>query len=62
MTPDQLVEMSMEDIYALSSGKLEQADDEQLQAAIQTLNTLIAQLPVEEVPADGETTTETPAA
>ena len=53
-------------IYALASGKLEQADDEQLQAAIQTLNNLIAQLPVEETPAEGETTTgtttETPAA
>ena len=56
VTPDQLVEMPMEDIYALSSGKLEQADDEQLQAAIQALGNLIAQLPVEEVPA------ETPAA
>lgn len=62
VTPDQLVEMPLEDTYALASGKLEQADDEQLQAAIQTLNNLIAQLPVEETPAEGETTTETPAA
>lgn len=66
VTPDQLVEMPLEDTYALASGKLEQADDEQLQAAIQTLNNLIAQLPVEEAPAEGEatteTTTETPAA
>ena len=59
VTPDQLVEMPLEDTYALASGKLEQADDEQLQAAIQTLNNLIAQLPVEEIPAEGETTTET---
>ena len=59
VTPDQLVEMPLEDTYALASGKLEQADDEQLQAAIQTLNNLIAQLPVEETPAEGETTTET---
>ncbi len=62
VTPDRLVEMPLEDTYALASGKLEQADDEQLQAAIQTLNNLIAQLPVEEAPAEGETTTETPAA
>ena len=62
VTPDQLVEMPLEDTYALASGKLEQADDEQLQAAIQTLNNLIAQLPVEEAPAEGETTTEMPAA
>ena len=62
VTPDQLVEMPLEDTYALASGKLEQADDEQLQAAIQTLNNLIAQLPVEETPAEGEATTETPAA
>ena len=59
--PDQTVEMSLEDIYALSSGKLEQAEDEQLQAAIQSLNNLIAQLPVEEVPAEGDTA-DTPAA
>ena len=59
VTPDHLVEMPLEDIYNLASGKLEPADDEQLQAAIQAVNTLIANLPTEEVPQEGE---QTPAA
>jgi hypothetical protein len=53
--------MPVEDIYALASGKLDQAEDEQLQAALQTVNTLIAGLPVEETPAEGDATV-TPAA
>ena len=61
VTPDKLVEMPVEDIYALASGKLDQAEDEQLQAALQTVNTLIAGLPVEEAPAEGDATV-TPAA
>ena len=48
----------------LLSGKLADADDEQLQSAIKAVNSLIAALPVE-TPAEGETTetttTETPA-
>ncbi|MBR4992338.1 MAG: S41 family peptidase [Clostridia bacterium] len=55
VTPDRLVEMPVEDTYALASGKLEPADDEQLQAAIQVLTGLIQQLPTEEAPADAET-------
>ena len=51
--------MPLEDIYSLASGKLEPADDEQLQAAIQAVNTLIANLPTEEAPQEGE---QTPAA
>lgn len=62
VTPDRLVEMPVEDTYALASGKLDQADDEQLQAAIQVLNDLIAQLPVEETPVEGGADTGTPAA
>lgn len=62
VTPDRLVEMPVEDTYALASGKLDQADDEQLQAAIQVLNDLIAQLPAEETPAEGGADAGTPAA
>lgn len=62
VTPDRLVEMPVEDTYALASGKLDQADDEQLQAAIQVLNDLIAQLPAEEAPAEGSADTGAPAA
>lgn len=46
VTPDRVVEMSLEDIYALSSGKLEQADDGQLQAALEAVSAMIAALPV----------------
>lgn len=50
VTPDQLVEMSYEDLRNLASGKLEDADDQQLQAAIQTTAGLIAaQLQMEPV-------------
>jgi carboxyl-terminal processing protease len=56
VTPDRVVEMPLEDIYSLASGKLADADDEQLQAAIAILNQEIAELPVEET---GEQTDET---
>ncbi len=64
VTPDLVVELPLEDINLLLSGKLADADDEQLQSAMKTVNSLIAALPVE-TPAGGETTetttTETPA-
>ena len=64
VTPDLVVELPLEDLNLLLSGKLADADDEQLQSAIKTVNSLIAALPVE-TPAEGETTetttTETPA-
>ncbi len=47
VTPDSLVEVPVEDLYALSSGKLEVADDKQLQEAIRILAGLIAELPAE---------------
>ncbi len=47
VTPDSLVEVPVEDLYALSSGKLEAADDKQLQEAIRILAGLIAELPAE---------------
>ena len=64
ITPDLVVELPLEDLNLLLSGKLADADDEQLQSAMKTVNSLIAALPVE-APAEGETTetttTETPA-
>ena len=64
VTPDLVVELPLEDLNLLLSGKLADADDEQLQSAIKAVNSLIAALPVE-APAEGETTetttTETPA-
>ena len=64
VTPDLVVELPLEDLNLLLSGKLADADDEQLQSAMKTVNSLIAALPVE-TPAEGETTetttTETPA-
>ena len=64
VTPDLVVELPLEDLNLLLSGKLADADDEQLQSAIKAVNSLIAALPVE-TPAEGETTetttTETPA-
>ena len=64
VTPDLVVELPLEDLNLLLSGKLADVDDEQLQSAMKTVNSLIAALPVE-APAEGETTetttTETPA-
>lgn len=64
VTPDLVVELPLEDLNLLLSGKLADADDEQLQSAMKAVNSLIAALPVE-APAEGETTetttTETPA-
>ena len=64
VTPDLVVELPLEDLNLLLSGKLADADDEQLQSAIKAVNSLIAALPVE-TPAEGETTetttTDTPA-
>ena len=64
VTPDLVVALPLEDLNLLLSGKLADADDEQLQSAIKAVNGLIAALPVE-TPAEGEatetTTTETPA-
>ena len=64
VTPDLVVELPLEDLNLLLSGKLADADDEQLQSALKTMNSLIAALPVE-TPAEGgtteTTTTETPA-
>ncbi len=45
VTPDKIVEVSLEEIYALASGKLTEAEDDQLQAALQILATQIAALP-----------------
>lgn len=64
VTPDLVVELPLEDLNLLLSGKLADGDDEQLQSALKTMNSLIAALPVE-TPAEGETTetttTQTPA-
>ncbi len=64
VTPDLVVELPLEDLNLLLSGKLADADDEQLQSAMKTVNSLIAALPVE-IPVESETTetttTETPA-
>ena len=64
VTPDVLVELPLEDLNLLLSGKLEDADDEQLQAELEAVNHLIAALPVEPPAEEGtaETTdTQTPA-
>jgi carboxyl-terminal processing protease len=64
VTTDVLVELPLEDLNMLLSGKLEDADDEQLQAALEAVNHLIAALPVETPAEEGtaETTdTQTPA-
>ena len=47
VTPDQTVELSVEDLSLLLSGKLETAEDEQLQAALQTV---VSKIPAEEAP------------
>lgn len=47
VTPDQTVELSVEDLSLLLSGKLEPAEDEQLQAALQTV---VSKIPAEEAP------------
>ena len=64
VTPDLIVELPLEDLNLLLSGKLADADDEQLQSAMKTVGSLISALPVE-TPAEGDgaetTTTETPA-
>lgn len=64
VTPDLVVELPLEDLNLLLSGKLADGDDEQMQSALKTMNSLIAALPVE-TPAAGETTetttTQTPA-
>ena len=64
VTPDLTVELTVEDLSLLLSGKLDAAEDEQLQVAIQAAEHLIASLP-QELPAEGEdaetTVTETPA-
>lgn len=57
VTPDVLVELSMEDLSNLLSGKLADKDDEQLQSALQNISSQIAALPSEQ-PAE---TTEQPA-
>ncbi len=53
VTPDRTVEMSQEDLYALSSGKLEAEKDGQLQAAAQAVTGMITAL-------QAETATEAP--
>ena len=53
VTPDKIVEVPLEDVYSLASGKLEVADDKQLQSAIIVLNGLIEDLP-EETPTTEE--------
>lgn len=52
VTPDQVVEMELEDLRSLISGKLEEQDDVQLQAAIQVMTGLLEQQPAEQ-PAEG---------
>lgn len=49
VTPDQTVELSEEDLNLLLSGKLDAAEDEQLQAALQAV---ISKIPVEEAPTE----------
>ena len=49
VTPDQTVELSEEDLNLLLSGKLDAAEDEQLQAALQAD---ISKIPVEEAPTE----------
>lgn len=51
VTPDQTVELPIEDLYNLLSGKLEVADDEQFQAAIQAVSAMIA-AQAQETPAE----------
>ena len=60
VTPDQLVELPLEDLINLLSGKLEDADDEQLQAAVKAVNSLIAALQAEESVGEATQQTETP--
>lgn len=52
VTPDQTVELSVEDLSLLLSGKLEPAEDEQLQAALQTV---VSKIPAEETPTEAPT-------
>lgn len=52
VTPDQTVELSVEDLSLLLSGKLEPAEDEQLQAALQTV---VSKIPAEEAPTEAPT-------
>ncbi len=60
VTPDLIVELPLEDLNLLLSGKLADSEDEQLQSAMKVIQQLIAALPAE---GDGTetTTTETPA-
>lgn len=52
VTHDQTVELSVEDLSLLLSGKLEPAEDEQLQAALQTV---VSKIPAEEAPTEAPT-------
>jgi len=52
VTPDQTVELSVEDLSLLLSGKLEPAEDEQLQAALQTV---VSKITAEEAPTEAPT-------
>jgi len=52
VTPDLTVELPVEDLNLLLSGKLDPAEDEQLQAALQTV---VSKIPVEEAPTEPAT-------
>ncbi len=52
VTPDQVVEMTQEDLYALSGGQLDTQQDVHIQAALQVLAPQIAALAAEEAPAE----------
>ena len=55
--PDQLVELSVEDLTLLLSGKLDVAEDEQLQAALlAVVNRIPAEVPPTEAPTEAPTT------
>jgi carboxyl-terminal processing protease len=54
--PDQLVELSVEDLTLLLSGKLDVLEDEQLQAALQAVvNRIPAEVPPTEAPTEAPT-------
>ena len=53
VTPDQTVELSLDDLSLLLSSQLEPAEDEQLQAALQTV---VNKLPAEPAPTEPSTT------
>lgn len=52
VTPDLTVELPVEDLNLLLSGKLDSAEDEQLQAALQNV---LGKIPAEEAPTETET-------